>query len=108
MQRAASTEAYKKLMRTAYELALNPSLPLSAFKVMVKCQRENGVTVIDGKHDGRSAREFITSIYKAVTEKVAVILASKHAMSLLSDGSQARKTNADKELVLVRVERHGK
>ena len=28
-------------------------------------------------------------------------------MSLLSDGSQARKTNSDKEMVLVRVERNG-
>ena len=29
-------------------------------------------------------------------------------MSLLSDGSQARKTKSDKEMVMVRFERNGK
>lgn len=107
MHRVASTVAYKKLTRTAYELALKPSFPLSAFEVMVKCQPSNDVTLIDGKHDGRPAKEFIKSIYKAVTGKVAVILASKHAMSLFSEGSQARKTGAEKELVLIRMGRNG-
>ena len=34
-------------------------------------------------------------------------MASSHFSSLLSDGSQARKTGSDKELVLIRVERGG-
>ncbi len=36
-----------------------------------------------------------------------MILGSTHFMSLLSDGSQARKTGKEKELVLIRCERNG-
>ena len=43
----------------------------------------------------------------AVREKVAGIIVSKKFMSVMSDGSQARKTNDEKELILVRVERAG-
>lgn len=46
-------------------------------------------------------------ISEAVREKCAVILASAHFMSLLSDGSQARKIGREKELVLVKTERNG-
>lgn len=108
LQESASREAYLKLIRTAYELALHPTTPLSNFKILVKCQRMNGVRLIDGKDDGKSVGEYIDCIAKAVEEKVAAVLVSKNAMSLLSDGSQARKTGADKEMVLIRVERFGK
>ena len=43
-----STEAYRKLIRTAYELAMSPHLPLKTFELLVKCQRENGVKLIQG------------------------------------------------------------
>lgn len=108
VQDAASREAYKKMIKTAYELALHPTMPLTHFKTLVKCQRMNGVRLIDGRDDVKACAQFIDCISKAVSEKVAVILMSKHAMSILSDGSQARKTKADKEMVLVRVERCGK
>lgn len=96
------------MIRTAYELALNPQYPLSTFKLLIKCQRMNGVQLIDGKDDCKATGEYFDAISKAVIEKVAAIIASKNAMSLLSDGSQARKTKSDKEMVLIRVERNGK
>ena len=68
----------------------------------------NGVQLIDGKDDCKATGEYFDAISKAVIEKVAAIIASKNAMSLLSDGSQARKTKSDKEMVLIRVERNGK
>ena len=68
----------------------------------------NGVRLIDGKDDCKATGEYFDAITKAVTEKVAAVIASKNAMSLLSDSSQARKTKSDKEMVLVRVERNGK
>ena len=61
-----------------------------------------------GKQDGRAAKEYISCITEAVKEKCTAIIASTHFMSLLTDGSQARKSGADKEMVLVRVERNGK
>ena len=53
------------------------------------------------------AREYVHYIAEAVREKVAGIIVSKHFMSVMSDGSQARKTNDEKELILVRIERAG-
>lgn len=73
----------------------------------VKCCKENGVRLIERKEDGRSGREFVHCIAEAVREKCAVVLASGYFMSILSDGSQARKTGREKELVLVRTERSG-
>ena len=93
---------------TVYELALHPTMPLSHFKTLIKCQHMNGVHLIDGRDDVKACAQFINCIPKAVSEKVAVILMIKNAMSILSDGSQARKTKTDKEMVLVRVEKCGK
>ena len=36
------------------------------------------------------------------------MLASANFFALLSDGSQARKTRKEKEMVMIRVERNGK
>ena len=69
-------------------------------------QTDNGAHLIDGEHDHRSAKVFISCISDAVAEKCAVILSSKHFMSILSDGSQARKTKSDKETVMVPFERN--
>ncbi len=100
-------DAYMKMIKTAYELAMNPTMPLKHFKVLVKCQRQNGVVLIDGRDNNKAAREYIHCIADSVREKCAAVIASKHFMSLMSDGSQARKTGSEKELVMVPVERNG-
>ena len=104
---ASAREAFRKLLKTAYELALTPSMPLKHFEVLVKCQKQNGVKLIQGKQDGRTAKEFVHCISEAIVEKVAVILASSNFMSVLSDGSQARRTGSEKDLILTRIERGG-
>ena len=38
---------------------------------------------------------------EAITEKIAIIFVSTHFMSVLTEGSQARKTGSDKKMVLV-------
>ena len=107
--KTSTTEAYCKMVKTAYELALNPTMPLNHFKVLIKCQRENGVPVvlIEGRDNNNAAKEYIHCIADVVRDKCAAVIASKNFMSLLSDGSQARKTGSEKELVMVRVERNG-
>ena len=60
-----------------------------------------------GHDDGKTAQEFISYIAEAITEKVAIIFTIAHFMSVLADGSQARKTGSDKEMVLVRTHRNG-
>ena len=62
---------------------------------------------IVGKHDGRAAREYISCISEAIKEKCAAIIGSKDFISVLTDGSQPRKTGDDKEMVLLRVEHDG-
>ena len=96
-----------KLFRTAYELAINPTLPLSQFKTLVKIQRKNGSRLIEGHDSGKAAREFIHYISDAVTEKVAGIIASSDFISILSDGLQARKTGSENKMVLIRTEMGG-
>ena len=47
-------EAYLKLMRTAYEMALNPSMAHRHFEVLVKCQRINGVRLVQGRSGNKA------------------------------------------------------
>ena len=46
-------------------------------------------------------------ISAAITNKVLNILENEFLFSILSNGSQARKTKHDKEIVLSRTERKG-
>ena len=43
-------EGYIKLFRTAYTLAIEPTLSMSQFKKLVKMQRENDVRLIQGEY----------------------------------------------------------
>ena len=43
-------EGYIKLFPTAYTLAIEPTLPLSQFKTLVKVEIENGVRLIYGEY----------------------------------------------------------
>ena len=62
----------------------------------------NGVQLVKGKDGSRAAREFVEIIALAVREKLSEIVSSSLFISCLSDGSQARKTGKEKELVLFR------
>ena len=55
----SSTEsAYLKLMQTYYKMELTPSMSHKHFEVLVKCQRENAVHLIEGKYDYRADKQF--------------------------------------------------
>lgn len=100
------TEAYRKLLTMAYLLAQG-GLPLSSFETVVKCSKAAGAKLITGTMSGKTAREFTHYIADAIREKLALLVCSKTFFSVLSDGSQARKTGKEKELVLIRVIRSG-
>lgn len=70
-------------------------------------ENKNSLLFLLGNHDGRTAKRLIESIDKAVTEKVSEIINNSPFMSLLTDGSQARKTGDDKEMMLTRIEKNG-
>ena len=105
--RAAAKAAHKKLLNTAYQLAMMPTRLLQHFEILIKVQKSNGVKLIQGKQDGRAAKEYVFALRDAGEEKCVIILGSKHFMSVLSDGSQVGKMKNDKKMVMVRVERNG-
>ena len=56
---ASAKDSHRKLLRTAYELALAPNMSLKHFEVLVKCQKQNGLKPIHGKQDERAVKEYI-------------------------------------------------
>ena len=47
----ASNKAHRKLIVTAYELAMTPTMPLEHFIVLVNVQKQNGVRLIKGENE---------------------------------------------------------
>ncbi|XP_050392676.1 uncharacterized protein LOC126811174 [Patella vulgata] len=102
-----SRSAYIKLMKTAYMLAVS-GMPFTHFRTLVNVQKANGVQMLNKCDNSNIACTFVDAIAKTVRDKITGIIESASAFSLLTDGSQARKTNSEKELVLIRVVRDGK
>ena len=48
MKNECARDAYHKLMRTAYELSLHPTLSTKQFKTFVNVLRINGVRLVEG------------------------------------------------------------
>ena len=53
--------------------------------------------------ESNRAREFVREIAACVERKVSEVMSQASCFSILSDGSQARKTGGEKELVYVRI-----
>lgn len=98
---AGAKAAYKKMFQTAYLGACN-GLPLNQFKTTVSILRANGVQLLSGCDDGNAARKFVTEIASTMRLKLHSILGSCF-FSVLTDGSQPRKTGQEKELVMARA-----
>ena len=41
---------YMKMFRTAFELAMNPTVSLKQFKTLIKVQRQNRVVLVEGNN----------------------------------------------------------
>ena len=103
---AQSKEAYSRLIATAYCLAVEVK-PLSSFKLLVKILKKNNVPLITKCDNSDAASKFIKEIDKAINTKLKMVLDSANFFSILSDGSQPRKTGSEKELVYIRVVKDG-
>ena len=62
--------------------------------------------MIKCKEDGRTGREFSKCVADTVREKCPQIIKQSKFLTLLSDGSQARKTSKEKEQILLRTQRN--
>ena len=47
---------YLKMMKTGWEMALTPSMSHKHFSVLVKCQRINGVQLVEGKDNNKASK----------------------------------------------------
>jgi hypothetical protein len=74
---------------------------------MVNIQKANGVQLISGADASQKAIEFIRDIATSIKQKVGQMMNSSSFLAVLSDGSQARKTNSEKELILIRLVHSG-
>ena len=41
---------YMKMFRTAFELAMNPTVSLKQFKTLIKVQKQNRVVLVEGNN----------------------------------------------------------
>ncbi|XP_064597900.1 zinc finger protein 862-like [Liolophura sinensis] len=80
---------------------------MSSFRTSVEIQKANGVQLISGADSGKRATKLVNIIASTVQTTVKEVILQSSYFSMLSDGSQARKTNSEKELVMVRVVRDG-
>nr|XP_047143305.1 zinc finger protein 862-like [Hydra vulgaris] len=87
-------------------MACRPTIPHTHFSVLVRCAKISGASLIRRKENGSTGREIIKCCADVVREKCAEILKLCNFFSILSDGSQARKTGKEKVLVLVRTGRN--
>ena len=71
------------------------------------CCIDNSVFCLAGEQDHHTAKKLITAIFQVVTKKCCEIIYSKPFFGLLTDGSQARKTADDKEMVLLKTDYKG-
>ena len=60
------------------------------------------------KHDHRECKRYLKSIDTALSERVLDIVKEANFITALMDGSQARKTKVEKELIMVRCHHRGK
>ena len=101
-----SRDAQKRLIKTAYLMAVDGQ-PLTSFKTLINVQKANGVKLIKEYDNSNRAHEFVHLIAESIRDRLADIIAAAKGFSILSDGSQARKTNSEKELIYIRLVRNG-
>ncbi|XP_065640532.1 zinc finger protein 862-like [Hydra vulgaris] len=99
--------SYRNLVKIAYEMACHPTMPHAHFSVLVRCAKITGASLIKRNENGRTCREMIKCCADSVREKCFENLQRCNFFSILSDGSQTRKTGKEKELVLVRTDNNG-
>eukprot|EP00117_Sycon_ciliatum_P008181 scpid79301/ scgid10997/ len=99
-------EATRELLNMAYIVPVGEQ-PFSTFTTMVKVQKANGVQLLKGCESSDRAREFVKYLAVSILKTIVAQVSQATAFSVLSDGSQARKTGSEKELVLVHLVKQG-
>ena len=101
-----SQDYYKKYFATALWIAVE-ELPALKFKSVIALQRANGVDLPKEGKDSREACKIMTEILADTVRKDIKNIVDCHFLSGLSDGSEARKTREEKELVYIKLVLNG-
>ncbi len=90
------------MVRKVYELALNPTMLLKQFNILVKCERQNGVVLIECRDDQRQLGNTFTILVQQFRKHVRFF-----SIPLDCSQTRTRKIGLDKELVMILVEKCG-
>jgi len=93
---------YLHLFNTAFDVAM-AEMSFSQFPLIIKMQKRNGVQFAPGKDDRFACAEFVHFLAEAIREDIKQILNSASFFCGEMDGSEARKTKEEKELIYAKV-----
>lgn len=97
-----SQSNYIHLFNTALSLVMAEK-PFADYPYLINMQRKNGVKFISGKDDKYSCAIFVDCIADTIRNDMKQMLSNVNFMSGEMDGSEARKTKEEKELVYCKV-----
>lgn len=98
----AAEKNYIHLFNSTFDLVMGEK-PFTDFSFIIKLQKRNGVTFMPGKDDAYSCAIFVQYLADAMRDDIQSILKSANFFSGEMDGSEARKTQEEKELIYTNV-----
>ncbi|XP_064596785.1 zinc finger protein 862-like [Liolophura sinensis] len=101
-----SSTAYRHLFNTALCIVRHER-PFSDFRSLVTLQRKNGIKLLSGKDTDKCCRQFVSIMAAILRQDIAKMLLRSNFFSGLMDGSQARKTGSEKELIYAKIAVNG-
>ena len=94
MMQSNSVDTYKKLLRSVLHI-VRTNGSLRGLRDLVNLQRSNGVKMMFEKDSTSACKAYIKILSKCVSSDVKSILEKVDFVSVLSDGSEARKTKEE-------------
>ena len=105
--KTSSKDSYIKLFKTALYIA-QEELPYTKLPSLVQLQKSNGASMMESKSSRKNCTTYINYLAEVVRSDVSELLKSSKFISGLCDGSEARKTKEEKELVYAKLVIDGK
>lgn len=105
-------QMFHKNLQTQYTSHFNTALsivmkerPMSDYSELIDLQKKNGVQFVSkgAKSNDKSCREFIQYLASAMREDMKAMLKCANLFSCEMDGTEARKTRDEKELIYVKL-----
>ena len=69
-------------------MALTPSMPHKNFELLVKCQRQNSVHLIEGKYDHGAGKQFTCYIFPLTNRFADMLFYFKYNLQIQKIGVQ--------------------